>query len=80
MAFYENDLLRRLMWVNKWSHHGPGPKKLVDVLSACDGTSLPNIKVLLQLPTVRSRVALEGRAVVAIQVNPNTNLDSGLTS
>ena len=66
--------------MNKWSHHGPGPKKLVDVLSACDGTSLSNIKVLLQLATVRSRVALEGRAVVAIQVNPNTNLDSGRTS
>ena len=30
------------MWVNKWSQHGPGPKNLVDVLSACDSTSFPN--------------------------------------
>ena len=56
VAFYENDLPHAVlfpteyrMWVNKWSQHGPGPKKLVEVLSACDGASFPNIKVLLQL-------------------------------
>ena len=56
VAFYENDLPHATlfpteyrMWVNKWNHQCPVPKKLVDVLGACDGTNFPNIKVLLQL-------------------------------
>ena len=56
VEFYSRDLPHAIlfpteyrMWVNKWSEDGPGPKKLVDVLSACDSTSFPNIHVLLQL-------------------------------
>ena len=56
VEFYTNDLPHSVlfpteyrMWVNKWKQHGPGPKKLVDVLCACDSTSFPNIHVLLQL-------------------------------
>ena len=38
------------MWFRKWKELGSGaPQKLVDVLSACDEVTFPNIKVLLKL-------------------------------
>ena len=57
VAFYSEDLphpvmlpIEYRMWVQKWKEPGGNtPKKLVDVLEACDATSFPNIHVLLRL-------------------------------
>ena len=55
MDFYAHNLpyailfpTEHQMWVNKWNQDGPGPKKLVDVLSVCDCTSFPYMHALLQ--------------------------------
>ena len=56
--FYKHDLPHAVMipseyqmLVSKWKLHVHGvPKMLVDVLQACDQTSISNIRVLLQLP------------------------------
>ena len=38
------------MWVRKWKQHTSDfPKKLIDVLQACDPVTFPNVRVLLQL-------------------------------
>ena len=39
------------MWVWKWKQEPPSefPSTLADALQACDATTFPNIKVLLQL-------------------------------
>ncbi|MCG8622768.1 MAG: hypothetical protein MJE68_12330 [Proteobacteria bacterium] len=59
--FYKNDLPNQVMfptefrmWVRKWrmesqSHNSEVPSRLVDALQACDATTYPNIKILLQV-------------------------------
>ena len=57
VAFYEPDLphptmvpIEYRMWVRKWKQHTSDfPKKLIDVLQACDPVTFPNVRVLLQL-------------------------------
>ena len=57
VAFYELDLphptmvpIEYRMWVRKWKQHTSDfPKKLIDVLQACDPVTFPNVRVLLQL-------------------------------
>ena len=47
-------------WVRKWKLHGSElPMKLVDALQACDHTSFPNIRVLLQLSLTFSITSCE---------------------
>ena len=57
ITFYEPDLPNTAMvsieyrrWVRKWKQDTSDlPKKLVDVFQACDPTTFPNVRVLLQL-------------------------------
>ena len=36
---------QQCMWLNKLKQHGHGPKKMVDVLCACDSTSFLDIRI-----------------------------------